>query len=137
MQNVISLVTFIHIKFNLFQQISTTSLCVSCVHLLVLVHRGALHHNSNKRKLVSYFEDDTRSSIKVLNSAQHMALTKTTESEEKATHTKKCIEAIFIELELEFFIVHKEANFDLWDQSIHVFLICVSFLKKGIYTLNF
>ena len=37
-----------------------------------------------------------------------------------------------LELELEFFIVHKEANFDLWDQSIHVFFIRVSFLKRGI-----
>ena len=35
-----------------------------------------------------------------------------------------------------FFIVHKEASFDLWDQSIHVFLICVSFLKRGVHTLK-
>ena len=41
-----------------------------------------------------------------------------------------------LELELEFFIVHKEANFDLWDQSIHVFLICVSFLRRGIHILK-
>mgnify|MGYP000550670593 CR=1 FL=1 len=41
-----------------------------------------------------------------------------------------------LELELEFFIVHKEANFDLWDQSIHVFLICVSFLRRVIHTLT-
>ena len=41
-----------------------------------------------------------------------------------------------LELELEFFIVHKEAKFDLWDQSIHVFLICVSFLRRGIHTLK-
>ena len=34
------------------------------------------------------------------------------------------------------FIVHKEAKFDLWDQSIHVFLICVSFLRRGIHTLK-
>ena len=41
-----------------------------------------------------------------------------------------------LELELEFFIVHKEANFDLWDHSIHVFLIYVSFLSKGVHTLK-
>mgnify|MGYP000695169569 CR=1 FL=1 len=35
------------------------------------------------------------------------------------------------------FIVRKEANFDLWDQeSIHVFFICVSFLRKCIHTLT-
>ena len=38
--------------------------------------------------------------------------------------------------ELEFFMVHKEANFDLWDQSIHVFFVCVSFLRRGIHTLK-
>ena len=30
-------------------------------------------------------------------------------------------------------IVHKEASLDLWDQSIHVFSICVSFLRRGIH----
>ena len=38
--------------------------------------------------------------------------------------------------ELEFFIAHKEANFDLWYQSMHVFFICVSFLERGIHTLK-
>ena len=40
------------------------------------------------------------------------------------------------EEEEEFFIAHKEADFNLWNHSIHVFLICVSFLKKSIYTLK-
>ena len=37
---------------------------------------------------------------------------------------------------IRFFIVHKEANFDLWDQSIHVFLICVSFLLSTTLKLS-
>ena len=36
-----------------------------------------------------------------------------------------------IELELEF-VSSIEANFDVWDQSVHVFLIGDSFLRKGI-----
>ena len=34
---------------------------------------------------------------------------------------------------IRIFIVHKEASFDLWNQSIHMFLICVSFLKWYSY----
>ena len=41
-----------------------------------------------------------------------------------------------IRIRIRIFIVHKEANFDLWDQSIHVFLIYVSFLRRGIHTLK-
>ena len=37
---------------------------------------------------------------------------------------------------IRIFIVHKEANFDLWDQSIHVSLIYVSFLRRDIHTLK-
>ena len=38
---------------------------------------------------------------------------------------------------LRIFIVHKETKFDKWDQSIHVFLLCVSLLKRGIHTLKY
>ena len=37
---------------------------------------------------------------------------------------------------IRIFIVHKEASFDLWNQSIHVCSICVSFLKGGEEGVN-
>ena len=45
------------------------------------------------------------------------------------THTEK-----ELELELEVFIVHKEANFDPWDQSIHCVLhMCLLPKKERSY----
>ena len=41
-----------------------------------------------------------------------------------------------IRIGIRIFIVHKKASCDLWDESIHLFLICVSFLKRGIHTLK-
>ena len=37
-----------------------------------------------------------------------------------------------IRIRIRIFIVHKKASCDLWDEGIHLFLICVSFLKRGI-----
>ena len=50
---------------------------------------------------------------------------------------EKLKEKLKLELEFEFFIVHKEANFELWDQRIRVFLIYFSFLKRAIHTLKY
>ena len=41
-----------------------------------------------------------------------------------------------IRIRIRNFNVYKEAKFDLWDQSIYVFLICVSFLRRIIHTLK-
>ena len=57
---------------------------------------------------------------------EHSQLGRTIESKQLGKHR----------IRIKNFIVHKEASFDLWDQSIRVFLICVSFLRRGIHTLK-
>ena len=59
-------------------------------------------------------------------------------SQEKLSKFRKLVnvKSISIRIRIRIFIVHKEAKFDLWDQSIHVFFICVSFLRRGIHTLK-